>query len=463
MGSKIKVDLAALILKLIHENNKTSLQDIARAAGLIVHLAKNRRAIQRVLAKMIESKSIQTQGHARARIYIPAGLIQHVTLVAAIEEPFTNIDLSTSSIKLLEYVSQPIRTRIPVGYNQSFLRQYDPGKTQYLSDSLREELFHCGNMENIERKAGTYVRNILNRLLIDLSWNSSRLEGNTYSLLETKRLIELGENASGKDATEAQMILNHKNAIEYIVEASDETKTNKHQICSIHALLSENLLGDSSASGRLRNLAVGISGTVYLPLDNPHVLRECFDIFIEKLNLIQDPFEQSFFALVQLSYMQAFEDVNKRTARLAANIPFIKYNLNPLSFIDVNQTDYVLSLLAIYEQNDVSLLRDLYVWAYKRSSQRYSAIQQSMGEPNLFKMKYRNIMHDIIRSIILEKVSGAMVVSTIKQRIDALMLPAHDSEQLFNILETEIMSLHNGNIAMFKLKPLEFESWKILQ
>ena len=217
-------------------------------------------------------------------------------------------------------------------------------------------------MENIARPAGTYARNILNRLLIDLSWNSSRLEGNTYSLLETKRLIELGENAAGKDAAEAQMILNHKDAIEYILESANETNISAHEICSIHALLSSNLLGDPGASGRVREIAVGISGTTYLPLENPHVLKECFHSYIEKMNRIKNPFEQSFFSLVQLSYLQAFEDVNKRTARLVANIPFIKNNFKPLSFIDVNQNDYVMSLLGIYEKNDVSLLRDLYVW-----------------------------------------------------------------------------------------------------
>ena len=161
--------------------------------------------------------------------------------------------------------------------------------------------------------------------------------------------------------------------------------------------------------------------------------------------------------------MQAFEDVNKRTARLVANIPLVKRNLNPLSFVDVNQTDYVMSLLAIYEKNDVSLLRELYVWAYKRSAQRYSAMQQSMGEPNLFKIKHRDIIQNMIRSIILEKIAGQQVVLRLKQLIDTLMLPVHDSDQLFHIIETEIMSLHDGNIARFKIKPSEFEAWTAVQ
>ena len=422
---------------------------------MLASAANDRRAIQRALTNLIKQNAIQAQGQARARVYVLNDTDD--------KDIFKGIPLSKKSIELLRYVSKPIRARKPIGYNQEFLKSYEPNKTSYLSTSLRKELFSAGKIENIVRPAGTYARHILNRLLIDLSWNSSRLEGNTYTLLETKRLIELGENATGKDATEAQMILNHKNTIEYIIDFADEKKINSHEIRSIHALLSENLLGDPSASGRLREIVVGISGTTYLPHENPHVLKECFDIFIKKMNLIDDPFEQSFFSLVQLSYMQAFEDVNKRTARLAANIPLIKRNLKPLSFTDVDPKDYVLSLLGIYEKNDVSLMRDLYAWAYKRSAQRYSAIQQVMSEPNLFKMKYRDAIHNIIRTLILEKVAGQKIDAAVKKMIKTLKLPPNDANQLFHMIETEIINLHEGNIAQFKILPSEFLRWKRLE
>ena len=457
MASKHKIDLNALILKRLNEKDKISLHDIVHASGLMINSPTDRRAIQRALAVLLEHGTIQAQGNARARVYTLASLIKKTSLLP--EGTFEGIPLSEGSIELLHYVSKSIQTRKPVGYNQDFLKSYAPNQTAYLSPSLREKLFSIGNAETLVRPAGTYARNILNRLLIDLSWNSSRLEGNTYSLLETKRLIELGENAAGKDAAEAQMILNHKDAIEYIVESAQETNISAHEVCSIHALLSNNLLGDPGASGRVREISVGISGTTYLPLENTHVLKECFDVFIHKMNLIKDPFEQSFFALVQLSYMQAFEDVNKRTARLVANIPLIKHNLNPLSFIDVNYIDYVMSLLGVYEKNNVHLLKDLYVWAYQRSSQRYSAVQQSMGEPNLFKMKYRHAIQTIIRTIILEKITGDQVVPTLQRLIAELALSEHDSDRLFQTIEMEIMSLHDGNIARYKIRPSEFQEW----
>jgi hypothetical protein len=232
---------------------------------------------------------------------------------------------------------------------------------------------------------------------------------------------------------------------------------------SIHALLSENLLGDPGASGRVRKIAVAIAGTTYLPLDNPHILADCFQLFIDKLNQIQDPFEQSFFSLVHLSYMQAFEDVNKRTARLVANISLIKNNFRPLSFTDVDQVAYVKSLIGIYEKNDVSLLRDLYTWAYERSSQKYSAIQQSMGRPNLLKMKYRNVVHDIIHRIVLEKISAKDLVFFIQDKLEKNGLPKEDLKELFKLIEEEIINLHDGNIAPYKILPSEFEAWKKVQ
>jgi hypothetical protein len=130
--------------------------------------------------------------------------------------------------------------------------------------------------------------------------------------------------------------------------------------------------------------------------------------------------------------------------------------------MDVDQSAYVKSLLGIYEKNDVSLFRDLYLWAYTRSALRYSAIQQVMGEPNLIKLKYRADIQDIIRTVILEKITGPQVVTKIHSLIDAKKLPEVDTAELFKLIEIEIVSLHEG-IARFKIRPKEFQDWKLLQ
>jgi len=459
--------LKITILKVLGERKEVRLPEIAAASGLQVKNPSTRRAIQRVFKALIKEGYIIAVGQARTRAY-QLNTRESVVIAPAetkekSNEPPMEIPFSEQTSKLLSYVNQPIHARKPIGYIQDFLKSYEPNSNWYLSREIREKLLTLGKVENTIKPAGTYARTILNRLLIDLSWNSSRLEGNTYSLLETKRLIEQGESAVGKDVAETQMIINHKSAIEYIIESAEEKRISFHEICSIHALLSENLLGDPSASGRIRQISVGISDTTYLPLSNPHLLKQCFEIFLEKLNRISDPFEQSFFSLVHLSYLQAFEDVNKRTSRLVANIPLIKANLKPLSFIDVDQQPYIKALVGIYEKNDISLLRDLYIWAYMRSAQRYTAIQQTLGEPNLFKLKYRNIIQEIVRKMIIERIPEKLISPRLQKEVRTLKISKADEQQLLQIIETEIISLHEGNIARFKIKPSEFQAWKMLK
>ena len=427
MSTVKKSNIETIILALFKEKTEVTVKDVMQELGTLDE--SKRRAVIRVLNSLIERQIVTAKGVARARVYI--------------------------------LVSRQETARI--SYNQDFLRLYEPNKTMYLSTAERKELYDIGVSENVIRPAGTYARNILSKFLIDLSWNSSRLEGNTYSLLQTQRLIEFGENAEGKDIVEAQMILNHKAAIEYVVESADEDKISSRIVLSIHALLSENLLGNPASSGKLRQISVGISGSNYVPLDNPYTLRENFEVFIEKINLIRDPFEQSFFALVHLSYMQAFEDVNKRTARLVANIPFVRKNLKPLSFIEVDKGAYASALIKIYEKNDFNDFKELYISAYKKSCQRYSAMQQAMDNSSMFRFQHRLIIHEIIRFIVINEIAGADIVSVIKDKIKTLKLPADEEARLLEIVETEILSLHEGNAARFKIRPSEFKHWKALQ
>jgi hypothetical protein len=346
-----------------------------------------------------------------------------------------------------------------VGYRASFLGDYEPNVTAYLSPALRVRLSEMGQVAGKELPAGTYFRKVMDRLLIDLSWNSSRLEGNTYSLLETERLLELGENAEGKDAREAQMILNHKAAIEMLADQAEEIGFNRYTICNLHALLADNLLADPAASGRLRSKPVGISGTVFHPLEVPQAIEENFQQILDKATAIGDAFEQSFFVMVHIPYLQPFEDVNKRVSRLAANIPLVRRNLCPLSFVDVPVDAYVNATFGVYELNRVDYLRDVFVWAYTRSCARYSAVRQSLGEPDSFRLKYRLQ----IARIVADVVRGGLDKSSAVKRIamDAGdSIPTTDCKRFTEAVETELSSLHDGNIARYRLRPAEFEAWR---
>lgn len=429
----------------------------------VLEIALARRTLQRRLALLVERKRLTIEGQGRGRRYrLPANVTQFNLVLPALQMQFridTYIPISPESEAIKQSMRAPIQNRRPVGYNREFLDKYRPNETSYLSPEIRQHLFDIGRSPDGQRPAGTYARKILNRLLIDLSWNSSRLEGNTYSLLDTDRLLELGEAAEGKDAREAQMILNHKAAIELLVEQAEEVGLNRYTILNLHALLSDNLLADPGACGRLRTIPVEISGTVYHPLEVPQLIEEFFQQLLDTGAAIQDQFEQAFFVMVHLPYLQPFEDVNKRVSRLAANLPLIRGNLCPLSFVDVPERAYIDGVLGVYELNRFELLRDVFVWAYERSSARYSAVRQSLGEPDAFRLRYRAELTQTIMQIVLDSMNKKTAAAFIK-RWAADDVSQEDRARFIEMVETEIMNLHEGNIARYRLRPSQFQAWK---
>ncbi len=369
------------------------------------------------------------------------------------------LPVSPEGDTIKEDVRQPIQKRRPAGYKQKFLDDYRPNDTFYLSPETRQGLLDLGCPPGDERPAGTYARHIFDRLLIDLSWNSSRLEGNTYSLLETERLLGLGEIVEGKDARDTQMILNHKAAINLLVEHAEEVGFNRHTILNLHGLLSDNLLGDPQACGRLRTIAVGIGGTVYHPLEVPQLIDECFQQVLNTAMLITDPFEQAFFVMVHLPYLQPFDDVNKRVSRLAANIPLIRQNLCPLSFVDVPERAYIDGILGVYELNRIELLRDVFVWAYERSAARYLAVRRSLGEPDTFRLRHRVVVAETVAEIVLNKLEKKTATDFIRRRA-AEKLAEENRARFVEVVETEVMNLHEGNIARYGLRSLQYHTWQ---
>ena len=447
-----------------------SVGDLLALPGLQI----KKRTLQRRLDQLVGEGKLLPVGEGRARRYVihrptvPATPARKVTYQDHDPERFSSrlqespddpAWLSDGAREIRAIIRQPRALRTPVGYQGEFLDAYQPNRTFYLPETLRKQLAEMGQVGLSDLPAGTYVRQVLDRLLIDLSWNSSRLEGNTYSLLETQRLLEQGEDAAGKATEETQMILNHKAAIEMLADQADGIGFNRYTICNLHALLSDNLLPDPSACGRIRSRPVGIGGTVFHPLEVPSRIEERFEQILEKAEAVSDPFEQAFFAMVHLPYLQPFEDVNKRVSRLAANIPLIRHNLCPLSFIDVSQTDYVNGIIGVYELNRVDYLRDVFVWAYRRSCVRYAAVRQSLGEPDPFRLRHRAAIARIVREVVLGKMTGARAAERIAREA-AAEIPEPERDRFIEVVGTELRSLHEGNIARYRLRPSEFAAWR---
>ena len=240
----------------------------------------SRRSLQRRLNVLVRSGAIKAEGNRRGRRYFPHS--NSPVLAADVEAGYPGgasepaaltpiVLISAAGRQVQALVHRPIADRAPIGYQRHFLEGYLPNETGYFPENLKTHLRALGRTPDGHRPAGTYAREILNRLLVDLSWASSRLEGNTYSLLDTRELIEHGKAAQGKDAKETQMILNHKAAIELLVESAEEIGVNRYTITNLHALLADNLLEDFRTAGRLRTTPIAIGGTTYLPTAIPDV------------------------------------------------------------------------------------------------------------------------------------------------------------------------------------------------
>ncbi len=451
---KDRKKIASSILQIIGRYaDGAGVEDIRRDLQPETHTRK----LQRYLKELTDSAVITRSGRARATAYHLAEPEYDRTMegISGITESI--VPLSAGGREVRAMVSMPLQKRQPVGYQREFLESYRPNLDSYLSAEDTMKLSAVGKATG-DPVAGTYARQILNRLLIDLSWNSSRLEGNTYSLLDTEKLIGQGEPDDTKPAKDAQMILNHKDAIEFMVETATEIRLNSYTVRNLHAMLANNLLSDPQALGRLRAIPVGITGSVFTPLAIPQLISELFELILAKASEINDPFEQSFFMMVHLPYLQPFDDVNKRVSRLSANIPFIKSNFSPLSFTDVPEDLYTQAMLGVYELNDIALLKDVFKWGYERSAARYGVVRQSLGEPDRLRLKYRNQIRETIHTIIVGMMNSRMADAYI--RALAADLPAEDQASFIESTETELLALHDGNFARYRVSLQEFGRWR---
>lgn len=426
--------------------------------GAELGAAASRSTLTRRLSLLLKQGRVRRHGTGRATTYHPiASATAPATGRFELPDGIAAIPLSPDGRDQLEYVSRPPAARRPCGYEKRLLDDYVPNQSAYLKDRIKVHLHKMARPITAERAAGTFTRDILSRFLIDLSWASSRLEGNTYTRLDTERLIQFGEQAAGKDARETQMILNHKEAIRFIVDGDrEQVGVNRFTLLNLHGLLSDNLMADPEASGRLRRRPVEIGGSVYTPIAVPQLVEVEFDRILTKALAIADPFEQAFFLMVHLPYLQPFEDVNKRVARLAGNIPLIRADLCPLAYVDVPERAYIAGYLGVYELTRIDLLRDVFVWAYERSCQRHVVIRDSVAEPDLFRLKYRTALIDVIGGIIRQHqhFSPQAVRDLAQRNVEPADLP-----QFVEMVAADFKRLNEGNIARYRVSLADYRSW----
>lgn len=368
---------------------------------------------------------------------------------------------NSQNTSILQEIRKPLYQRKPVAYNFAWVHAYKPNIDHYLDPILWIGLRAMNEQKHpAQDPAGTYARKIYNRLLIDLSYNSSRLEGNTYSLLETEKLVMEGIASPGKLDEEKIMIVNHKEAIRYLVDNASKIQVNYDEVCTLHYLLADGLLQPASSVGRVRNHAVRIGGSSYITLEDNQTLEDELYYICETANRIHDPYEQSFFLLVHIAYLQAFADVNKRTARLSANIPLIKNNLVPFSFKYIDKEEYISAMLAIYELNEVKLLANLFSTSYIKTSEEYAITAEVVGFDEV-RVRYRSQRREIVRHIILKKIIGNEIEIFLDSETK-LKIPKKDQVRFKENIREDLMIISPARLVGLGVTVDELKQWQIL-
>lgn len=299
--------------------------------------------MKRLLSAAVKEGNIETAGRGPATKY-------KLTPQAHVTMP---LDLAT-------YFDKDIDEReVQESFNFDLIRNVLPKVEIFTKEEL--EVLNAAQMEfkkNTEGMTELEYRKEMERLGVDLSWKSSQIEGNTYSLLETERLLKDKQTASGKTKEEAIMLLNHKDALDFVLDIPDHLKElSVHRIEDIHSILTKELEVDRN----IRHRRVGITGTNYRPLDNEFQIREALEDTCTLVNGKDNVFEKALLTLVLLSYIQAFVDGNKRTARITSNAILIANGYCPISFRTVDSIEYKKAMLIFYEQNNIAAFKKIFI------------------------------------------------------------------------------------------------------
>ena len=346
---KIAMDTSREILQFLHYNPQSSRDEIAKG----IKFDGSDTTLKRIIASLAQCGDVCVNGKARATRY-------ELSPQAHLLMPL-NLDT---------YFAKGVDERqVQTSFNFDLIKERLPKVSIFTSD----ESEHLKDLHNIFRRhlaemTENEYRKEMERLGIDLSWKSSQIEGNTYSLLETERLLRESKTASGKTKEEAVMLLNHKDTLRFILDNPDYLKVlTVSNIEDIHTLLTKDLSVDRG----IRHRRIGITGTNYHPLDNEFQIREALRDTCNLVNGKDDVFEKALLTLVLLSYIQAFGDGNKRTARLTSNAILIANGYCPLSFRSVDSIDYKKAMLIFYEQNNLYAFKQIFIQQFEFAVKEY--------------------------------------------------------------------------------------------
>jgi Fic family protein len=338
----------AQIIDYIKKNKKVSSSDILSFLGETVE----RKTLQRDIKELQEQNLIYKKGSGRNIIYVLSEkfeIIKPVDIEKYFQKNYLSREVQTTfNFDIFQILKNNIFTQVENEKLNNLQQRFIKNFSQYNSQTLINKEFE--------------------RIMIEFSWKSSVIEGNTYSLLSTEALIKENIKEKGKTKEETQMILNHKDAFNESIQNKEIFSKLKYtDIEYLHTILTKKL----NVSRNIRNLPVGITGTKYKPLDNNFQIKEALQEMVKLINKKESFFEKAFLALVLISYIQAFEDGNKRTARMLSNAILLAHNSIPLSYRIVDVTEYKKASLLFYEINNVSYFKQIFIEQFEDAVNNY--------------------------------------------------------------------------------------------
>ncbi|MBO4737968.1 MAG: Fic family protein [Bacteroidales bacterium] len=337
------------ILQFLHYHPRSSREEIRKG----INFQGSDATLKRLIATCIANDDITVEGKARATRYSLSNKA-YLLMPLNLDTYFIN-DIDERQVQTI--------------FNFDLIKQQLPTVDLFTHDELK-------HLQNLQKEFCSHITNMteneyrkeMERLGIDLSWKSSQIEGNTYSLLETERLLRESKTADGKTKEEAIMLLNHKDTLRFVLDNPEYMQQlSIRSIEDIHALL----VKDLSIGKGLRHRRVGITGTNYHPLDNEFQIREAIEDTCYLINNKKNVFEKALLALLLLSYIQPFTDGNKRTARIISNALLIAYNYCPISFRTVDSIDYKKAMLIFYEQNNLYAFKQIFISQFEFAVREY--------------------------------------------------------------------------------------------
>lgn len=363
------------------------------------------------------------------------------------------------------YLNDPQRAKLPVEYDFDRIGAYVPNKSQLMPADVMASLTKLGTSAQT-RSAADVIARVRSKILVEMSWASSVLEGNKFSLGETVQLFENGEYDNKKKASDATMLLNHRDAISYLMDNIADIKIDADTVCNVHAMLSAGLLSDSSLEGQYRNHSVTISGSIYQPLSDPNIIQRELGIMLSTAEDIRNPFEKSFFLLANLSYLQTFTDVNKRTARVTCNIPLMQSGLCPLSFFDFKREAYEEGIVHYYETGRSDRLAQAYLEGYDMSVGRYKDLLHHVGSSDdvTIRAEFRSVIYESVRNYVLDSSIDQLTDSIDKALASAGRLESTTPDKrvlLGQYVERIVEKLHDGQLALYGIKKDELKAFRV--